>query len=70
MTPAEREKAGIRTLPGSLGEAIDALDKDKLIKDVLGEELAGKYIAAKKSEFSDYLTHVSQWEVDEYLYKI
>ena len=70
MTPAEREKAGIRTLPGSLGEAIDALEKDKLIKGVLGEELAEKYIAAKKSEFSDYLTHVSQWEVDEYLYKI
>ncbi len=70
MSPATREKAGIRTLPGSLKDAIDSLEKDGLIKGVLGAELADKYIAAKRSEFSDYLTHVSQWEVDEYLYKI
>ncbi|MCR5746679.1 MAG: type I glutamate--ammonia ligase [Lachnospiraceae bacterium] len=70
MSAAEREKAGIRSLPESLGKAIDALEKDEFIKSVLGKELAERYIAAKREEFADYLAHVSQWEVDEYLYKI
>ena len=70
MTASEREANGIRTLPGSLGESIEALIKDELIKGVLGSDIAGKYIEAKRAEFADYLAHVSQWEVDEYLYKI
>ena len=70
MSAAEREANGIKTLPGSLGESIDALLKDELIQGVLGPDIAGKYIEAKKAEFADYLAHVSQWEVDEYLYKI
>lgn len=70
MSPAEREANGITLLPGSLGDALDALEKDELIRDVLGADIAAKYIAAKRAEFADYLAHVSQWEVDEYLYKI
>ena len=70
MSASEREAGGIRTLPMSLGESLEALIRDDLIKGVLGSDLAEKYIEARKAEFSDYLAHVSQWEVDEYLYKI
>ena len=70
MSASEREAGGIRTLPMSLGESLEALIRDDLIKGVLGSDLAQKYIEARKAEFSDYLAHVSQWEVDEYLYKI
>lgn len=70
MSVSEREANGIKTLPGSLGESIEALLKDELVQGVLGPDIAGKYIEAKKAEFSDFLAHVSQWEVDEYLYKI
>ena len=70
MTPSEREASGIGHLPGSLGEAIDALERDELVKGVLGEDMARKYIRAKRAEFTDYRAHVSSWEVDEYLNKI
>ncbi|MBR1523235.1 MAG: type I glutamate--ammonia ligase [Lachnospiraceae bacterium] len=70
MSAADRAENGIRLLPGSLGEAIDALEKDELIKGVLGADITEKYIAAKRAEYADYCAHVSRWEVDEYLYKI
>ena len=70
MSQAEREAGGIRLLPGSLGEAIDALEKDELIKEVLGPDITSKYTDAKRAEYQAYRAHVSGWEVDEYLYKI
>ena len=70
MTKEQREAAGIRSLPGSLLEAINALEKDSLVTSVLGDHITEKFISAKRAEFYDYLAHVSQWEVDEYLYKI
>ncbi len=70
MSSKTRESMGIKSLPGSLGEAISALEKDDVIKDVLGEHIAGKFISVKKAEYAAYLSHVSQWEIDEYLYKI
>lgn len=70
MSPAERESHGIKLLPGSLGEAVCALEKDELIREVLGEDITQKYINARKAEYEAYRAHVSAWEVDEYLYKI
>ena len=46
-----------------------ALEKDSYLVDFLGEETAEKYIDAKKKEWKEYKIKVSQWEIDEYLYK-
>ena len=70
MSSAERKTNGIKTLPGSLLEAMDALECDDVIRGVLGSDIAGKYIAAKRAEYAAYSANVSQWEVDEYLSKI
>ncbi len=70
MSYEERRAAGIDTLPGTLGEAIDALEKDEFIMNVLGEHISRKFIETKKKEYADYRAHVSQWEIDEYLNKI
>jgi glutamine synthetase len=70
MTEEEKEKYGITSLPGTLEEAIKALEADQFILDVLGEHLATKYIEAKKDEWDAYRTKVTEWEIDEYLYKI
>lgn len=37
MTPGEREKNGIRSLPADLHEAIEAMEADGLIMDTLGK---------------------------------
>ena len=70
MSVEEREKAGIKCLPTSLAEAIDGLEQDVLIREVLGEHISRKYIEAKKEEWKEYCAAVSSWEIDRYLVNI
>ena len=70
MSEEEREKAGIKCLPTSLAEAIDGLEQDVLIQEVLGQHIYRKYIEAKKEEWKDYCAAVSSWEIDRYLVNI
>lgn len=70
MTDQEKEKEGIDSLPGSLLEAVRELEKDELLKQVLGEHMSQGYIRAKKQEWDQYRRHVSAWELEQYLYRI
>ncbi|MDO4297351.1 MAG: type I glutamate--ammonia ligase [Lachnospiraceae bacterium] len=70
MTEEERKAAGIECLPGSLLEAIQGLEQDEFIKNVLGEHLAQHYIRSKKKEWAEYCAFVTNWEIDRYLAKI
>ena len=67
MTAKEKEMAGIKSLPGTLEEAVRFMEKDELIRSVLGEHVFQKYIEAKKEEWNNYRTQVTKWEIDEYL---
>ena len=58
---------GIREMPGSLGEAIDELERDAVVREALGEHVYGHFIEAKRAEWNDFRLHVSQWELDRYL---
>ena len=69
MTDEERKQAAIEVLPESLYDAVRYLNEDKFICDVLGEHITSKYTEAKLREWNDYKTQVTQWELDEYLYK-
>jgi glutamine synthetase len=69
MSRAEREKLGIASLPGSLAEALQAMDEDELIKDTLGPHIYTKYVESKWSEWESYCTEVHPWETKTYLRK-
>lgn len=69
MTEEERSRLGIENLPGTLQEAVEELEKDRFICGVLGEHIADKYIAAKKEEWQQYRSQVSEWEIAKYLYQ-
>lgn len=69
MTPEERKTAGIQNMPADIKEAVDCLTQDKFLCGVLGEHIVSKYAEAKMREWENYTTRVSQWEIDEYLYK-
>lgn len=69
MSAEEREAMGIENLPGTLQEAIEELEKDEFICGVLGQHIAGRYIDAKKQEWFEYSTQISEWELARYLYK-
>jgi glutamine synthetase len=67
MSHRERRHLRIDELPGNLSEALDELEKDDLMREVLGDHLFDHYIAAKREEWLDYIKHVSPWEVRRYL---
>ena len=67
MTEAEFEEAGIRLLPRNLSAATEALGKDELAAEVMGEGMRKSYIAYKIDEWERYHQSVTDWEVQEYL---
>jgi glutamine synthetase len=66
---AKREEYGIDTLPGNLGQAVDALEADEVVYNALGPHVSEKFVEAKRQEFSEYIAEVSEWELDRYLEK-
>jgi glutamine synthetase len=69
MTREERIKEGIESLPASLEEAINEMEKSELIRETLGEHIFTKYIEAKRKEWEDYRTKITPWEIEHYLTK-
>lgn len=67
MTENERLEAGIQSLPRNLYEAIHEMKKSEFMKDVLGEEVFYKYATAKRMEWNEYTSQVTDWEIDRYL---
>jgi len=67
MNAGEREKAGIKSLPGSLAEALEQLKADPIITAALGEHVTSHYIAAKEAEWDAYRIRVHSWETEQYL---
>jgi len=56
-------------MPVTLSDAINELEKDNLIKEALGEDIAKKYVNIKKSEWNSYCSQVTDWETERYLDK-
>jgi glutamine synthetase len=63
----ERQELGVSELPGSLAEALQALEEDQVIQDALGPVAYESFIRAKWSEWKEYITNVTDWEVARYL---
>jgi len=63
----ELRESTFETLPRTLGEAIEAYEKDPFVKEVLGESVYNKFLDAKRSEWKDFRTCVTQWEIKRYL---
>ncbi len=66
-TEEEIRNCKLETLPETLGEAIDAYKKDEFVKGVLGEAVFNQYLDAKRKEWKEFRTCVTQWELGEYL---
>lgn len=64
-----KEAVSLGTLPEDLFWALDELEKDSFVKDILGSKIAPVFISSKKSEWTSYKTMVTSWEIDNYLTK-
>jgi glutamine synthetase len=67
MGETEKARRGIETLPGNLYEALLEVEKSELVRDALGEHTFNKFIENKKIEWDRYRTHVSRYEIEQYL---
>ena len=70
MRVSQKNELGIESLPADLGEALAEYEKDEYIKNVLGSHITEKYVEAKQAEWAEYRAQVTDWEVENYLYKI
>lgn len=62
-----RELARERGLPRSLAAALDALEGDTLIKEMLGKAIYNRFREIKENEWERFLSVVHPWELEEYL---
>ena len=67
MTVRERRHHKIDDLPRDLHEALDVMEKDDVVMAALGEHIAGRFIEAKRAEWGEYISRVSEWEIEKYL---
>jgi len=67
LTTEERKEMGVTELPGSLGEALQDLGSDAVIKGALGAIIYETFNRAKLEEIQEYQMKVTDWEVERYL---
>jgi glutamine synthetase len=67
QTDEKLEELGVKVLPRTLLEAVEAFRADPLAEQIFGSELAISYADIKEGEWWDYHNTVSEWEYDRYL---
>lgn len=69
LAEPERRRRGIHRLPTSLGEALDALERDEVLRAALGETLAKEYLTVKRSEVRGFEGKDVAFEIEQHFYK-
>jgi glutamine synthetase len=63
----QRAQRNVGMLPGSLGEALDELERDEVVRQALGDHVYDRFIEAKRAEWNEYRIQISPWELERYL---
>ena len=66
-TPEDLAAAGIKMLPATLAEAVDAFAADGLSEKVFGPAMYKAWVEYKREEWRQYINYVSDWEKHRYL---
>lgn len=69
MTQEELDSHGIKALPETLKDALDALEKDEVIQSVLGEHIVENFLEIKRKEWKEFSEVVTAWEIDNFILK-
>ncbi|MFH1086739.1 MAG: glutamine synthetase, partial [Chloroflexota bacterium] len=64
---SEWARRGLATLPGSLKEALDELERDTVVQQALGPHIYERFLDAKLQEWDEYRIAVTDWELRRYL---
>jgi glutamine synthetase len=63
----EGQRHHTKLLPATLGEALEGLREDSLIRETLGDSIYEGFIEAKSIEWLEYHKQVHPWELERYL---
>lgn len=70
LSESDQKEQGIENLPENLREAITLFEDSSWMKEILGEAFCKQYAQAKRKEWLRYSQEISDWEIEEYLYRI
>lgn len=65
LTENERKALGISPLPRNLDEAIRTMESSELVAETLGEHVFDFFLRNKRSEWHQYRSQVTQFEIDQ-----
>ncbi|WP_166984661.1 glutamine synthetase family protein [Canibacter zhoujuaniae] len=67
LSRAERRALGLTPLPGSLGEALQVMERSELVAETLGEQAFAYFLREKRRENEEYRSQVTKWELEQNL---
>ncbi len=67
LNPESSTNLGLKVLPRTLGDALDALEIDDVVVRAIGPEILKHFMAVKRGELETYNTVVHEWERSTYL---
>ena len=67
VSPRERAAAGVKDLPQSLSEALDAMEGSELVREALGDHIFEWFLRNKRAEWAEYKAQVTPFELTRYL---
>ncbi|HEY1831382.1 MAG TPA: type I glutamate--ammonia ligase, partial [Acidimicrobiales bacterium] len=67
MSAKELAQKGIESLPPSLNDAVNEMERSELLATTLGDHVFEWFIRNKRAEWEAYQAEVSQFELDRYL---
>ena len=63
----EYMRTSARLLPATMGDALEGLREDALVREALGDSIYEGFVDAKSIEWTEYCQQVHNWELDHYL---
>jgi glutamine synthetase len=67
LDESARLRRQVGLLPATLGEALDDLKGDEIVREALGDYIAERFLEAKGIEWTEYRKQVHPWELARYL---
>ena len=63
----EKQARRIERLPETLGQAIEALQNNDFLPEILGQAFVDEYLNLKRFAWTEYINHISAWETETYV---
>lgn len=63
LSETEQADRNVERYPETLGEALEVLEDDDVLRDALGDELLQTYVTVKRAQWKEFNSSVTDWEL-------